>query len=65
MNTTTHKMQVAFPGKAHCFCPQRIAPEVCVATDYVSIMSSGNSFPPVDLFGNAPQAFRRLPRSLR
>ena len=29
MNTTTHKMQVAFPGKAHCFCPQRIGPDVC------------------------------------
>ena len=28
MNTTTHKMQVAFPGKAHCFCPQRARPEV-------------------------------------
>src|SRR6266576_5612454 len=50
MNTMTHEMQVAFPGKARLY-PGRTGPEVCPPTGYISIMSSGNSFPPVDLFG--------------
>jgi hypothetical protein len=29
MNTMTHEMQVAFPGRAHRFCPGKDGPEVC------------------------------------